>query len=139
MKYLFFLFLPLFSKAQCYEDRIAFNYFIGSPVKTGIEISYFPNDGQIGYDAGAFACITDSHKGKYDNPQPHADAIGRIIFRINQFGELQHAVTAFITTRQIGLSYRFYYRTGDILIGIEPSASTKEFSMNILLTFDLKN
>jgi|ERR1700691_4808208 hypothetical protein len=132
------LLLPLFGKSQCYENTLAFNYNIGTPFKSGMELSFFPSDGKIGYDAGFYLYERNTPVGKnLYAEQPEADPIGRIIFRINQYGDFKHQVTVFATPKQVGFSYRLYYQFGDVLIGIEPTASTKEYGVNAVVSFDL--
>ncbi|HEX4371701.1 MAG TPA: hypothetical protein VHZ50_00205 [Puia sp.] len=142
MKYLMLaLLLPLFGHSQCYENRLAFNFNIGTPYKSGMELSFFPSDGRIGYDAGFYlydhktTMMVD--KKSQTSEQPEISPIGRIIFRLNQYGDFQHQVTVFGTPNQVGISYRLYYRIGDVLIGIEPTVSTKENGVNALVSFDL--
>jgi hypothetical protein len=135
---MFALLLPLFGRSQCYENRLAFNFNIGTPFKSGMELSFFPNDGRIGYDAGFYLYEKNTVVEKNTtSEQPEADPIGRIIFRLNQYGDFQHAVTVFGTPKQIGISYRLYYRFGDVLLGIEPTVSTREHGVNALVSFDL--
>ena len=130
--------LPLLGKSQCYENRLAFNYNIGTPFKSGMELSFFPSDGRVGYDAGVYIYQNTTRVGKNTYAQqPEISPIARMIFRLNQYGDFQHQVTLFATSKQVGISYRLYYRVGDVLIGIEPTASTKEYGMNALVSFDL--
>lgn len=135
------LLLPLFGHSQCYENRLAFNFNIGTPFKSGMELSFFPQDGRIGYDAGFYLYQQNKQmiqgEKKMSAEEPKADPIGRVIFRLNQYGEVQHQVTIFGTPKQLGISYRLYYRIGDVLLGIEPTASTKEYGVNALVSFDL--
>jgi hypothetical protein len=140
MKFLMLaLLLPLLGRSQCYENRLAFNFSIGTPFKSGMELSFFPGDGRIGYGAGFL--LYDQKMPVVDktisSEQPKADPIGRIIFRFNQYGFMEHQITVFATPRQIGITYRLYYRLGDVLIGIEPTASTKEYGVNAVVSFDL--
>ena len=131
--------LPLFGKSQCYENRLAFNFNIGTPFKSGMELSFFPGDGRIGYDAGAYIYQQNTPQiGKNVSvQQPEISPIGRVIFRLNQYGDFQHQVTVYGTPKQFGISYRLYYRFGDVLLGIEPTVSTKEHGVNALVSFDL--
>jgi hypothetical protein len=135
------LLLPLFGHSQCYENRLAFNFNIGTPFKSGMELSFFPNDGRIGYDAGFYISQQDKQmmqgEKKFTSEEPRIDPIGRVIFRLNQYGDIQHQVTVFGTPGQLGISYRLYYRFGDVLIGIEPTVSTRERGVNALVSFDL--
>ncbi len=131
--------LPFFGKSQCYENRLAFNYNIGTPFKSGMELSFFPGDGRIGYSAGAYIYQQNTRVGGKDitSEQPEISPIGRVIFRLNQYGDFQHQVTVYGTPKQLGISYRLYYRVGDVLLGIEPTVSTKENGVNVLVSFDL--
>lgn len=129
--------MPLIGKSQCYEDRLAFNFNVGTPFQSGAELSFFPKDGRIGFDAGFYMYQQTEQQEKITSVQPMADPIGRIIYRLNQYGDFQHQVTVFATPKLVGISYRLYYRIGDIMVGIEPTAATKEFGVNALVTFDL--
>src|SRR5579862_1812793 len=132
------LLLPVFGWSQCYESRLALNFNIGTPFKSGMELTFFPHDGKIGFDAGGYFYQKNTVYGKNKIlEQPAADPIGRIIFRLNEPGDFQHQVTLFGTPKQIGISYRLYYRAGDVLLGIEPTVSTSECGVNALVTFDL--
>lgn len=131
------LLLPVLGRSQCFENRLALNFNIGTPFKSGMELSFFPHDGRVGYDAGFYFYQENVGQGKIiKSEQPAASPIGRIIFRLNEYGDFQHQVTLFGTPGQIGFSYRLYYRVGDIMLGIEPVASTKECGVNALVTFD---
>jgi hypothetical protein len=129
--------LPLIGKSQCYEDRLAFNFNVGTPFQSGAELSFFPKDGRIGFDAGFYLYQQTERTEKITTVQPMADPIGRIIYRLNQYGDFQHQVTVFATPKLVGVSYRLYYRIGDVMVGIEPTAATREFGVNALVTFDL--
>jgi hypothetical protein len=129
--------IPVFGKSQCYENRLAFNFSVGTPFQSGAELSFFPKDGRIGFDAGFYMYQQMEKTEKIASVQPMADPIGRIIFRINQYGDFQHQLTVFATPKLVGVSYRLYYRIGDVMVGIEPTAATKDFGVNALVTFDL--
>lgn len=129
------------------------NFFAGgatyksvSSYKAGASVSYFPENDHLGFDLGGYVYSTTKtyllDKKPFTQEDPKFDVTGRVIWRINQFGDFKHELTVFTSFHQIlGASYRFQYlwgeRTGATLIGIEPFVSIKEVGVNLIVNFEL--
>jgi hypothetical protein len=118
------------------------NFFGGTPFKMGASVTYFPTNEHIGFDAG-FSVYAASKNYRlnaknfsYENAK--LDAIGKVVYRINQFGKWKHEITMFASFHQkIGASYRLQYLWDTVLIGFEPFISVAEAGANLTVNIEL--
>jgi hypothetical protein len=118
------------------------NFFAGAPFNMGASLTYFPSNEHIGFDAG-FSVYAASvnyklNEKNFSDENAKLDAIGRVVYRINQFGNWKQEITMFASFHQkIGGSYRLQYEWDTVLIGFEPFISIKEAGANFTVNFEL--
>jgi hypothetical protein len=118
------------------------NFFAGTPFKMGSSVTYFPSNEHIGLDAG-FSVYAASNNyilnGKnFSDENAKLDPIGKVVYRINQFGNWKQEITVFASFHHgIGGSYRLQYALDTVFIGVEPFVSVKEAGANFIINFEL--
>jgi hypothetical protein len=118
------------------------NFFAGAPFKMGASVTYFPSNEHIGFDAG-FSVYSASknymlNEKNFSDENAKLDVIGKVVYRINQFGNWKNEITVYASFHQkIGASYRLQYAWDTVLIGIEPFISIKETGANFTINFEL--
>ncbi|HEY4874393.1 MAG TPA: hypothetical protein VIH86_02370 [Puia sp.] len=132
-----------FSYGQyCSHSMWRVNFFAGAPFNMGASVAYFPTNEHIGFDAG-FSVYAASknymlNEKNFSDENAKLDAIGKVVYRINQFGTWRHEITVFASFHQkIGASYRLQYLWDNVLIGIEPFISMKETGATLTVNFEL--
>lgn len=122
------------------------NFFAGAPYKAGASVSYFPENDHLGFDVGAYVYSTTKtyllDKKPFSQEDPKLDATAKVIWRVNQWGNIKHEFTVFASFHQLlGVSYKLQYllgeRRGATLIGVEPFISMKETGVNLIVNFEL--